>query len=234
VVNPYARQLTFLDDRTRTRRDHTKYLSLIRCIALLYQYQRPVKTAVQGGKAIEYIEATEGDIAAANGLAHEILGRTLDEMPPQTRRLLEQIERMVDGKCSASKVERSDCLFRARELREFTGWGHSQLHLHLQRLAELEYVLSHRADHGQGFVYELVYDGGGKDGRRFLPGLIDTAKLKRPGVNGAHPAPVRAASGPVPGPVRASLNAPSSSEEPSSAPEIPENAHQERGVLAVS
>ena len=29
VVNPYARQLTFLDDRTRTRRDHMKYLTLI-------------------------------------------------------------------------------------------------------------------------------------------------------------------------------------------------------------
>ena len=200
-----------------------------------------MKTAVQEGKALEYIEATEADIAAANALAHEILGRTLDEMPPQTRRLLELIEGMVDGKCSASKVERADCLFRARELREFTGWGNSQLHLHLQRLADLEYVLTHRADHGQGFVYELVYDGGGKDGRRFLPGLIDVTKLKRPGflekhpgVNGDHPAPIRPVSGPVPGPVRATGNAPSSSEEPPSAPEMPENAHQERGVLAVS
>jgi DNA primase len=35
VANPYAPGLTFLDDRTRTRRDHTKYLTLIRAIALL-------------------------------------------------------------------------------------------------------------------------------------------------------------------------------------------------------
>ena len=41
VVNPYARQLTFLDDRTRTRRDHEKYLTLIDAIALLHQHQRP-------------------------------------------------------------------------------------------------------------------------------------------------------------------------------------------------
>ena len=41
---PIARQLTFLDDRTRTRRDHMKYLGLIRTIALLHQYQRPIKT----------------------------------------------------------------------------------------------------------------------------------------------------------------------------------------------
>ena len=44
VVNPYADRLTFLDDRTRTRRDHEKYLALIDTIALLHQHQRPVKT----------------------------------------------------------------------------------------------------------------------------------------------------------------------------------------------
>ncbi|KAK0359816.1 hypothetical protein LTR94_029774, partial [Friedmanniomyces endolithicus] len=41
VVNPYAEALTFLDDKTRTRRDHRKYLGLIRAIALLHQHQRP-------------------------------------------------------------------------------------------------------------------------------------------------------------------------------------------------
>ena len=46
VANPFAESLTFLDDKTRTRRDHLKYLTLIRAVALLHQYQRPVKTAV--------------------------------------------------------------------------------------------------------------------------------------------------------------------------------------------
>ena len=41
VINPYAGQLTFLDDQTRTRRDHKKYLTLIRAIAFL----PPVPTA---------------------------------------------------------------------------------------------------------------------------------------------------------------------------------------------
>ena len=35
--------LTFLDDRTRTRRDHAKYLTLIDAIALLHQHQREIK-----------------------------------------------------------------------------------------------------------------------------------------------------------------------------------------------
>ncbi|MGH8020606.1 MAG: CHC2 zinc finger domain-containing protein, partial [Opitutaceae bacterium] len=74
VVNPFGEQLTFLDDRTRTRRDHKKYLTLIRTIALLHQHQRPVKTMLERGKPVEYIEVTREDIAAANRLAHDVLG----------------------------------------------------------------------------------------------------------------------------------------------------------------
>jgi hypothetical protein len=214
-------------------------LALIRTIALLHQHQRPIRTAEHAGQAVEFIEATLDDIAAANRLAHHVLGRCLDEMPPQTRRLLELIERMVAARCEAGKIVREDVRFRARELREFTGWGNSQLHLHLGRLAEMEYVLTHRADYGQGFVYELVYDGGGKDGGRFLPGLLDVEALKRPGflkdrpgVNGEHPAPIRPVSGPVPGSVRAGDNAPFYSEKSPGAASAPENAHQDGAASA--
>jgi DNA primase catalytic core len=234
VVNPFAERLTFLDDRTRTRRDHMKYLALIRTIALLHQHQRPVKTTEHDGHPVEYIEATLDDIAAANRLAHQVLGRCLDEMPPQSRRLLELTERMVSARRAERKSEREHGRFRARDLREFTGWGNSQLHLHLSRLVALEYVLTHRADHGQGFVYELVYDGSGKDGGRFLSGLLDVEALKRPGsladhpgVNGDHPAPVRPVSGPIPGGVRPPETAAFSSEKPSPAAKTGENAHQD-------
>ena len=44
VVNPFADRLTFLSDRTRTRRDHEKYLTLIDAIALLHQHQRPIRS----------------------------------------------------------------------------------------------------------------------------------------------------------------------------------------------
>ncbi|HWU55043.1 MAG TPA: CHC2 zinc finger domain-containing protein, partial [Rhizomicrobium sp.] len=88
VVNPYADQLTFLDEKTRTRRDHQKYLTLIDAIALLHQHQRTVKTVMHRGRSIDYVEVAPSDIALANRLAHEVLGRSLDELPPQTRRML--------------------------------------------------------------------------------------------------------------------------------------------------
>ena len=96
MVNPYAEQLTFLDDKTRTRRDHQKYLTLIDTIACCTSTSVKIHSIERNGQVIEYIEATLDDIAVANRLAHEVLGRSLDELPPQTRRLLTMICALVD------------------------------------------------------------------------------------------------------------------------------------------
>ena len=178
VANPYAEKLTFLDDRTRTRRDHVKYLTLIRSIALLHQHQRQLHTVTQGGNVLQYVEVTLDDIAVANRIAAEVLGRSLDELPPQTRRLLLLVDAMVSDACERHAVSRSDFRFTRRHVRERTGWGNTQLKIHLHRLEELEYLLVHRGGRGQSFVYELLYDGQGKDGAPFLPGLIEVDRLR--------------------------------------------------------
>jgi hypothetical protein len=85
VVNPFIHLMTFLDDKTRMRRDHVKYLTLIRSIALLHQYQREVKRGQHRGQTLDYIEVMREDIALASRIAHDVLGRTLDELPPRTR-----------------------------------------------------------------------------------------------------------------------------------------------------
>lgn len=178
VANPFASSLTFLDDRTRTRRDHVKYLTLIRSIALLHQYQRSIKTITHQGKPVRYIEVILKDIEVANRLAHEVLGRSLDELPPQTRRLLDFITEMVRGACEKRAVFQEDFRFSRREVREYTGWNNTQLKHHLRRLEELEYLLVHSGARGQSFVYELLYKGEGKNGKPFLMKLIDVESLQ--------------------------------------------------------
>jgi DNA primase catalytic core len=176
VMNPYADHLTFLDDKTRTRRDHDKYLSLIDTIALLHQYQREVKTEEVHGQMIEYIEVTLADIEIANRLAHDVLGRTLDELPPQTRRLLKLIKAMVDETCREQQLERSDYRFSRRQIRDATGWSDNQLKVHCRRLEDMEYLLVHQGSRGKSMTYELLYDGG-EQGKSRLMGLIDTEQL---------------------------------------------------------
>jgi DNA primase catalytic core len=177
VVNPYARELTFQDSQTRTRRDHMKYLTLIRTITLLHQHQRTRKTVQHRGRSVEYIEVAISDIAVANRLAHEVLGRSLDELPPQTRRLLLAVDEMVTAECKRQKMERSDYRFSRRDVREATGWGDTQLKTHLHRLEELEYLLVHRGGRGQSIVYELMFMRPKDGGKPVLGGLIDVEKL---------------------------------------------------------
>jgi len=107
------------------------------------------------------------------------LGHSLDEMPPHTRRFLEQVEEMVKAACQREQVTPAEYRFTRRQIREHTALGHTQVELHLSRLVTLELVLPHRGSRGQSFVYELRYQGQGKDGRRFVPGLIDVEELRR-------------------------------------------------------
>ncbi|MEC4723784.1 hypothetical protein RY831_32200 [Noviherbaspirillum sp. CPCC 100848] len=178
VVNPYADQLTFLDDRTRTRRDHEKYLTLIDTIALLHQYQRPIKTLSAGGQTLSYIEVTLEDIATANRLANEVLGRSLDELPPQTRRVLEALHGMVEYEAKANAIPRQEVRFARSDVRRVCSLSDTQCRIHVDRLIAMEYILVHRGARGQSFEYELLYDGKGGNGAPFVPGLIDVHRLK--------------------------------------------------------
>jgi len=181
VVNPWADQLTFLDDRTRTRRDHEKYLTLIDTITLLHQYQRPIKTAVVADKTIEYIEATLADIELANRIAHEVLGVSLDELPPQTRRVLAGLHGLVQGKVKASGLPQRDIRFMRAEVRMALNVSEKQIRVHLERLAAMEYILVHRGQRGQSFEYELLHDQHEQamaNAGAHLSGLLDVATLQ--------------------------------------------------------
>jgi DNA primase len=173
VVNPFAPALTFLDDRTRTRRDHQKYLTLIRACALLHQYQREIKTVEHRGELIEYIEATAADIALANALAHQVLGQSLDALPPQTRALLKLLYAMVKTLAQERGVREDAIRFTRREAMAHTHWSYEQLRVHLERLAELDYLLVHGGGRGQRIAYELLWRGEGEDGSPFLLGLTE-------------------------------------------------------------
>jgi hypothetical protein len=199
VVNELAPELSFPDSMTRTRRDHTKYLALIRSIALLHQWQREVKTGVHRGKRFEYIEATKADVDLAEKIIDEVMGRSLDDAPAQTRKLLLMVDAMVRAECDRQRIEREECRFSRRDVRAYTRWSDSQLKRHLGRLEDLEYLIVHRGGRGQSFVYELYFDSAAEAARPTLPGLGHSYDGEKSGVeghkSGGGPAQVRGMSG---------------------------------------
>jgi DNA primase len=173
IVNPYAHQLTFTAERTRTRRDHEKYLTLIDTIALLHQHQRPRRRLPCGG---DYIEANLDDIRLANRLAPELFSRSLDELPPQSRLLLATIKACVKTRCAEEAVEPQEILFTRRTLREWSGWSEYQVRTHLDRLESLEYVARRWGSQGRRCAYELLVDPDAAETRCAI-GLLDVESL---------------------------------------------------------
>jgi DNA primase len=202
VVNPWADQLTFLDDRTRTRRDHEKYLTLIDAIALLHQHQRPIKSASIAGQVVEYIEASLADIELANRIAHEVLGRSLDELPPQTRRVLASLHTLVHARMKEAGLPQREIRFTRTQVRAACALSDTQARIHLERLAAMEFVLVHRGQRGQSFEYELLHDQTGADGGPHLCGLIDVAALQSSSTDTAMTASSRGSGGQFAGPAR--------------------------------
>jgi hypothetical protein len=178
VINPFAGHLTFSSESLRARRDHKKYLGLIRAIAFLHQYQREIKTVNQGGQIISYIEVMLKDIEKANTLAAEILGRTLDELSPPSQLLLKMIRGMVEAECKRRNIEPKTYSFTRKDIRNWTKWSDFQIKCHVRQLEDLEYIYSVSGKKGKEYVYELLYPGGGEDGKPFLMGLTSIEQLK--------------------------------------------------------
>ena len=183
IANPFARHLTFTSGRTRTRRDHEKYLTLIDTIALLHQYQRePITHLVKSeaglaSREVSMLPVTLDDIETANRIAPEVLGRGLDELSPQTRQLLEHIKALVRKTIRTASVEQKLALFSRRELRDFTSWSQTQVRRHLERLEELELVTARGGRSGVAIRYELLTDAE-HAADTYHVGLLDVAKLR--------------------------------------------------------
>lgn len=180
VVNPFYDALTYPDDKLLMRREQKKYLTLIKTIAYLHQYQREVKKIKTNGSEIEYIEITLEDIALANKLAAEVLGRSLDELSPHTRNLLNEIKTMVDDLAQKENKKPEEILFSKRDIRERTGWSYWQVYDHLKPLLDMEYLLMQSESRNRP-MYRLLWQGEGKSGERFLMGLIDITSIEKRG-----------------------------------------------------
>jgi DNA primase len=179
VVNPFTRYLSYPNRSIRTRRDHKKYLGLIRTVAYLHQYQREVKTVDVEGKQVEYIEVTLDDIDKANQLANKVLGHCLDELAPPSRTLLTGIYEMVKDVAEKQDGGIDEVYFTRRMIREHTGWNDWQIKAHIKQLEELEYLNVRIGSRGKEYAYALNYKGQGEECSRFYMNLTSVKEIKK-------------------------------------------------------
>jgi len=175
VHNPYHDQLNFSSDKLQMRREQKKYLTLIKSIALVRQYQKKIKTVGDGVSGVEYIEVDKDDITLANQLAVAVLGRNLDELAPHSRSLINDIVDLW----KKTKQNLDDFRFTMRELMNELSWSRYQLMQNIKQLVELEYICIYTGGtQGKRTVYGLNYDGSADENGKFLSCLVPVEKLK--------------------------------------------------------
>jgi DNA-binding transcriptional MocR family regulator len=91
---------------------------------------------------------------------------------------LESIKQLIRTKMKTEKTEQRITLFSRKELRDKTGWSHTQIRRHLERLIELEYISTRGGRNGVQIKYELLIDPKA-DRTGYLVGLIDLESLRR-------------------------------------------------------
>ncbi|TWT55520.1 CHC2 zinc finger domain-containing protein [Allorhodopirellula solitaria] len=182
VVNNFAEQLTFRSDKTKSRRAHDHYLTLIEAVTLLHQYQRVEGTMVNAaGESVRFVETTLDDIELANRLADRFLERSFAELPERTQVLLEQLLAGLRTRCKEQETELWEQRFTRRDVRRWSTFGDTQLKEHLSRLVDYEYLkIEAGGGKGRSLEYSLSYDPDSDQTTSITSGLIDVNRLRSP------------------------------------------------------
>ena len=179
VVNPFSQHLSYPSGSLRTRRDHKKYLNLIRAIAFLFQSQREIKTINVEGQSVEYIEVSLDDIEKANKLANEVLGQSLDELAKPSRTLLSGIYNMVKEETEKGGIPIEHFFFNRRMIREYINWTDWQIRAHIRQLEEMEYLGVRMGAQGKQYSYALNYKGQAEEEGRCYLNLTPVEEIKK-------------------------------------------------------
>ena len=150
--------ISFPSSAARHRRDHVKFLSMIRTLATLHQHQRERRTVLLDGVALSYVEATSEDVAYASELCGQVFVRDLEGLAPQARRLLLEVRTFAGEQALAFERNLYDVDVTRRQLRERLGWSINQVRDATDRLVELEYLVVSGGGRGRCRSYRLVAD----------------------------------------------------------------------------
>jgi DNA primase len=142
VLNPYANKLHLPEDAHKIRRLNDLFISFVKMITVLNQYQRKKDDR---GRLITEIE----DLETAIAIMFESIVLKVDELDGSLRQFFESLKTFVAKKSRQYEFTRF-------EVREATGTGKTQQHHYISKLLELEYLQQYGFAN-RGFKYKIVH-----------------------------------------------------------------------------
>jgi hypothetical protein len=140
VVSHFNTAAYFPRSMMRFRRDHERFVDLIAVVCFLRQYQKEIKER----DGIQYIECDFTDYDIAREILIEgVLTQALLELPKGTVKVYEAFRTFARKGAKKKDVSPTEIEVTQRQLREFSGLGHSFIKQHVKLLVDYEYILKH-------------------------------------------------------------------------------------------
>lgn len=148
VINPFQPHLQLPDYVFKKLRTNTHYITLIKAITFLHQYQRP---QYQGPDGTPCIETTLEDVALANELSKHSLLRKSDELSGQVRQFFEALK--------ATLQKENQTTFLAKTIRSKLRMHPMKFSRYVNELRQRGYVKKVAGKEKGSFEYEVeVWD----------------------------------------------------------------------------
>jgi hypothetical protein len=145
VINPYADKIKLPPQAHKIRRLHELFLSFVKQVTLLHQYQR--KRDGQGRIVTE-----PGDLKIAVEIMFDSIFLKVDELDGSLRQFFENLKEYVLEKENPQNYE-----FTQREVRQALNLSKTSLFRHLNNLIELEYISTSGGYQNRGLKYKISY-----------------------------------------------------------------------------
>ncbi|WP_341839423.1 hypothetical protein [Chitinophaga caseinilytica] len=147
VVNPFAGKLRLPQQAHKLRRLNDLFLSFVKMVALVHQYQRERD---REGRVV----AVVSDLAAAVDIMFDSIVLKVDELDGSLRQFYEQLKSYLQ-KQHGKDSERA--VFTLREIRHALGVSKTQLFRYVNDLVRLEYVRITGGHVNRGFTYQVCW-----------------------------------------------------------------------------
>ncbi len=143
VINPYADKIHLPEEAHKIRRLNDLYLSFVKQITLIHQFQR---SKDKQGRLISTIE----DLQTANNIMFESIVLKIDELDGSLRQFYEKLKAHV-------KKTSKDNTFLLREVRQAMHMSKTQLHRYISDLTQFDYIQQAGGFANRGFTYKITY-----------------------------------------------------------------------------
>lgn len=143
VINPYAGQVQLPQEAHKIRRLNDLYLSFVKQLTLLHQYQREKDDR---GRLL----SSKEDLRAANAIMFESIVLKVDELDGGLRQFFERLKGHLLQQGGKDKE------FILRDIRQELHISKTQLHRYITELVNMEYI-EQSGYANRGYRYKVVY-----------------------------------------------------------------------------